>query len=72
MGGCLAREVPRMGLLEWIVLIVQAIAQEISFAFSSGQEDAKREVSRTVINQQAEMILDTYGNSILQLSLIHI
>lgn len=66
MGGCLAREVPRMGLLEWIVLIVQAIAQEISFAFSSGQEDAKREVSRTVINQQAEMILDTYGNSILQ------
>ena len=66
MGGCLAREVPRMGLLEWIVLIVQAIAQEISFVFSSGQEDAKREVSRTVINQQAEMILDTYGNSILQ------
>lgn len=66
MGGCLAREVPRMGLLEWIVLIVQTIVQEISFAFSSGQEDAKREVSRTVINQQAEMILDTYGNSILQ------
>jgi len=66
MGGCIARERPRMGLAEWLVLMVQSIAQKISLAFSSGQEDTQRESSRAVINQRAELILDTYGNSILQ------
>lgn len=66
MGVCFAHALPRMGLLEWIVLMVQAITQKMIFAFSSGQEDTQRGVSRAVINQQAEMILDTYGNSILQ------
>lgn len=66
MGGCLARELPRMGLLEWLALLIQAVTQKMIFAFSSEQEDTQREVSRAAINQQAEMILDTYGNSILQ------
>lgn len=66
MGGCLAFELSRMGLVEWLVLMVQAIFSKILFALSSGQEDIQREVSRAAINRQAEMILDTYGNSILQ------
>lgn len=66
MGVCFAHALPRMGLLEWLALPIQAVTQKMIFAFSSGQEDTQRGVSRAAINQQAEMILDTYGNSILQ------
>lgn len=66
MESCIALEMPGVGILNWFALMVQATAQKIAFTFSSEQEDVKNEVSRTAINQQAEGILDTYGNSILQ------
>lgn len=62
MGGCLAFGLPRMGLLDRLALMVRAIVQKMAFS----SEDTQSEVSRAAINRQAEMILDTYGNSILQ------
>ena len=50
-----------------LTAILWAIVSKLPEAVSYRQENAvQREVSRTDINQQAERILDQYGNSILR------
>lgn len=65
---CLTHNCPaEIGVIRWFYALLSAAAQHLRVWFSAGQDRTmKQEISRTVINQRAEEILDTYGNSILR------
>lgn len=58
---------PILGLYKWMFFLFHVVFLKISAAMKGKQENTfQKEISRTVINQRAEMILNTYGNSILR------
>lgn len=68
MEQCLTYERPvKTRKIRWLFDLLFVSAQRFWTWFSAEQGDmTKQGVSRTVINQRAEEILDTYGNSILR------
>lgn len=67
MEECLLIQRPVLRLHEWLLLIFRAVFQKFVSADETKKETVfQKEVSRAVINQRAETILDTYGNSILR------
>lgn len=52
---------------KWLYILFHAIVQKLSaIAGTKSELTSVQEINRAVINQKAETILDTYGNSILR------
>ena len=68
MERCLTYHHPaEIGIIGWFYALLSAAVQQLREQFPVNQDDSvKQEISRAVINQRAEKILDTYGNSILR------
>ena len=68
MERCLTYHHPaEIGIIGWFYALLSAAVQQLREQFPVNQDDSvKQKISRAVINQRAEKILDTYGNSILR------
>lgn len=67
MEECLLIQRPVLRLHECLLLIFRAVFQKFVSADEAKKETVfQKEVSRSVLNQRAETILDTYGNRILR------
>lgn len=67
MGECLIARTPAIQLSKWLYIIFHTVTQKLHTIAEKKQEHSSRtEMSRTAVNQRAEFILDTYGNSILR------
>lgn len=68
MALCLTCNRPaELRIIGWFYNLLCAVVQSLRLWFAAEQDETmKQEISRAAINQRAEEILDTYGNSILR------